>query len=290
MTVTNQEGKALCPPPLRRLDHLQATLPTELLDLETWLPWLALPRGNGKVGKVPALPRASVLRPIDCRGAGLPMAEAHNLTRQLGGAGIGIVLAADTGLTVLDLDTPLTRPAQVLLRDVAGYAERSPGGGVHVWLGGSLARTRRQSGIEVLGSGFVTVTGAALGGRGRALGTLGPVLEQLGGAPPASPRAAAPTLADREVLLRLYTAANGARARALLENGDWAGAGYISPSEADLAAVRLLRFYCTDPEQLRRLMEATALRRGKWDQGDYLERTIRCALELGGPVWQGQAG
>ena len=120
MTVMNQEGKALCPPSLHRLDHLQATLPAELLALETWLPWLALPRGNGKIGKVPALPRAGTLRPIDCRGAGLTLAEAHDLARRHGGAGIGVVLAPDTGLSVLDLDAPLTLAAQALLRDVAG--------------------------------------------------------------------------------------------------------------------------------------------------------------------------
>ena len=34
-----------------------------------------------------------------------------------------------------------------------------------------------------------------------------------------------------------------------------------------MAAVRMLRFYCTDPEQLRRLMQGTALRRAKWDAG-----------------------
>ncbi|GGL73038.1 hypothetical protein GCM10010840_08850 [Deinococcus aerolatus] len=268
-----------------RLDHLQTTLPAELLELETWLPWLSLPRENGKVGKVPALPRAGVLRPIDCRGAGVTLAEAHDLARRHGAGGVGVVLAPDLGMAVLDLDAPLTRPAQTLLRDVAGYAERSPGGGVHVWLGGSLPRNRRQAGTEVLGSGFVAVTGAALGGRGCALGTLGPVLEQLGVAPPA----AAPTLADREVLTRLYSAANGARARGLLETGDWAGPGYPPASEAELAAARLLRFYCTDPEQLARLMQGTALRRPKWQQGDYLERTIRHALELGGSVWRSPA-
>ncbi|OLV19104.1 DNA primase/helicase, phage-associated [Deinococcus marmoris] len=230
------------------------------------------------------------MRPIDCRGAGVTLAEAHGLARRHGAAGIGIVLASDTGLSVLDLDAPLTLAAQALLRDVTGYAERSPGGGVHLWLGGSLSRNRRQAGIEALGQGFVTVTGAALGGRGRALGTLGSVPEQQGSAPPDSPRAVAPTLADREVLLRLFAAANGAPARALLENGDWAGLGYCSPSEADMAAVRMLRFYCTDPEQLRRLMEGTALRRLKWEQGDYLARTIRHALALGGPVWRVPAG
>ena len=289
MTVMNQEGKACCPPSLHRLGHLHATLPAELLALRTWLPWLALPRGNGRTGKVPALPKAGTLRPIDCRGAGVTLEEAHDLARRHGAGGIGIVLAPEMGLAALDLDAPLTLAAQVLLRDIAGYAERSPGGGVHVWLSGSLPRNRRQLGIEMLGSGFVTVTGAALGGRGRTLGTLGTVLEQLDVAPPDSPRAAAPILADREVFQRLYTAANGARAQALLENGDWAGAGYPSASEADLAAARMLRFYCSDPEQLRRLMQGTALRRGKWDQGDYLERTIRCALELGGPVWRGPA-
>ncbi|WP_156039258.1 hypothetical protein [Deinococcus marmoris] len=275
---------------MHRLGHLQAALPAELLELETWLPWLALPRGNGRTGKVPALPKAGTLRPIDCRGAGVTLEAAHDLARRHQAGGIGIVLAPDMGLTVLDLDAPLTLAAQALLRDVAGYAERSPGGGVHVWLGGSVPRNRRHLGIEMLGHGFVTVTGAALSGRGRALGTLGSVPEQLGSAPPDSPRALAPTLADREVLLRLFAAANGARARALFERGDWAGLGYCSPSEADLAAVRMLRFYCTDPEQLARLMQGTALCRAKWGQGDYLARTIRHALNLGGPVWCVPAG
>lgn len=156
-----------------------------------------------------------------------------------------------------------------------------------MWLGGSLPRNRRWAGVEMLGHGFVTVTGAALGGRGRALGTLGPVLEQLGGVPRPRPGRLPPsgTARSSSDCTRLPTAP--ARGPC---SGDWAGLGYCSPSEADLAAARMLRFYCTDPEQLRRLMEATALRRDKWGCGDYLERTIRRALELGGPVWQGPAG
>ncbi|OLV15922.1 hypothetical protein BOO71_0013519 [Deinococcus marmoris] len=49
-----------------------------------------------------------------------------------------------------------------------------------MWLTGNLLRNRRQAGIEILGCGFVTVTGEAWG-RGRALGELGAVLGRLGG-------------------------------------------------------------------------------------------------------------
>lgn len=287
----DREGKACCPPGLRRLDHLQVTLPPELVVLATWLPWLALPRANGKTSKAPALPRAGSLRPIDCRGAGLTLPEAHHLARQHSAGGVGVALSPGLGLAALDVDLPLATGAQALLSTLPGYAERSPGGGAHLWLRGSLPRNRRRAGIEVLGHGFVTVTGEVLGGRGRALGTLSAVLERLEVASaPRLPQGEGATLTDCAVLQRLYTAANGPRTRQLLEFGDWAGAGYPTASEGDFAAVRMLRFYCTDPVQLARLMQGTALCRAKWGQGDYLARTIRHALNLGGPVWCVPAG
>lgn len=283
----NLEGNVVCPPGLHRLDHLQATLPTALSALETWLPWLPLARGNGKVGKVPAMPKRGSLRPIDCRGVGLPLPEAHSLAQRHGAGGLGVVLAPALELTVLDLDLPLGALAGALLREGVGYAERSPGGGVHMWLAGSSARNRRQAGVEVLGKGFVTVTGEHLRERGRALGELSEVMARLGEASaPCSPQREATMLVDREVLDRLYSAANGARARPLLETGDWSGAGYCSASEADFAALRMLRFYTRDIAQLRRLMFGTALLREKWRRGDYLERTIERALAMGGPIWQ----
>lgn len=285
MGTTHAQGKTLCPP--RGLAHLQATLPPELLASTAWLPWLALPRENGRTGKVPSLPRHGALRPVDCRGAGLPLPEAHGLARRHGAAGVGLVLAPGADHAVLDLDAPLTSQAQALLQEVPGYAEHSPGRGVHVWLSGTLGRNRRQVGTEVIGCGFVTVTGDALSGRGRALGALQPVLARLDKRPPPGPApTGCPSLADHEVLQQLYSAANGSRARQLLGGGDWAAMGYYSASEADFAAVRTLRFYTSDAAQLARLMWGTALRRPKWGRDDYLERTVRRALEMGGPVWR----
>ncbi|UQN06512.1 hypothetical protein [Deinococcus sp. QL22] len=277
--------------PLHRLDHLQATLPTELLELQTWLPWLALPRGNGKISKVPSLPRHGVLRPVDCRGAGLPLAEAHALACGHAAGGVGVVLSGEVGLAALDLDTPLSSAAQAVLAGVPGYAERSPGGGVHLWLRGNVPSNSRRAGIEVLGQGFITATGDGMPARGRDLGDLADVLVRLSTpAMSARSQAVATTLKDAEVLRRLYAAANGDRARRLLEAGDWPGLGYPSPSEGDMAGVRLLRFYTSDAGQIRRLMQGTALRREKWSQGAYLERTIARALELGGPTWVRGAG
>ncbi|SMB94192.1 hypothetical protein SAMN00790413_02285 [Deinococcus hopiensis KR-140] len=267
---------------------MQATVPVEVLALDSWLPWLALPRANGRLGKVPSLPRDGVLRPIDCRGAGLSLPEAHALMHRHRAGGLGIVLATGHGLAVLDLDVPITACTQTLLGEVLGYTGRSPGGGTHVWLAGNLPRNRRQAGIEVIGRGFVTVTGDALGERGQALGKLDDVLQRLGDGSPSRLVQSAPlTLSDEAVLGQLYAAKNGARARHLLTIGDWVSAGYHSASEGDLAAVRLLRFWTTDPEQLGRLMEGTALWRPKWTQGGYLARTIERALEMGGPTWAG---
>ena len=73
----------------------------------------------------------------------------------------------------LDLDGPLGAQTTRQLEQIDGYAEYSPSGhGVHVWLRGTLPRSRREHHAEWLARGFVTVTGLPLTGRGRRLGDL----------------------------------------------------------------------------------------------------------------------
>ena len=64
-------------------------------------------------------------------------------------------------------------------------------------------------------------------------------------------------------------------------NALWRGdlTGYDSPSEADMALISILKFWCDD-EQLERLFSQSELaNRDKWeDRPDYRERTIQNAI------------
>lgn len=280
---------------LPTLRELQTALPPELSTLPQWLPWTPRPRPGGGIGKVPCLPRGGRLYPADCRQAGLPMEEAHALAVQFGASGLGVVLPPDARLSVLDLDGPLDVDARALFHAVAGYAETSPSGrGLHVWLTGHLSRNRRGRWGELLGNGFVTVTAQPIPGRPRRLGALQDVLTRLDGHRDEGcgdqGRGARPTpelsLCDAEVLTRLFGARNGPQARRLFD-GDLGG--YRSPSEADWALARQLRFYTQDGAQVERLMRTSGLARPKWGpegvSGTYLDRTIRRALAAGGPTY-----
>jgi primase-polymerase (primpol)-like protein len=278
---------------LPRAQQLEGVLPPELLALERWLPWLPLPRSSGGIGKVPAMPWAGRLRPVDSRRAGLPWQEALALAKQHCAGGVGIVLSPGTGLVALDLDGPMPLEIRSILTQIDGYAEYSPSGhGVHVWLSGTLPRSRREHGAEWLSQGYVTVTAQALPGRPRQLGMLAKAQAVMGPGSvtgrsplpgPITPHR--PARLDSEILTHLQRARNGARALRLLA-GHWQEAGYGSRSEADFAAVRMLAFYSRDLHQIERLLRASGLAREKYQQPGYLARTITRAVERGGPTWQ----
>src|SRR5262249_4774716 len=85
----------------------------------------------------------------------------------------------------------------------------------------------------------------------------------------------------------------------LFDRGDWAGCGYGSPSEADLALASLLAFWTGgDAARVDRLFRASALSRPKWDEArgatTYGGKTIgtaisTTALGAGGSCAEGEA-
>lgn len=85
------------------------------------------------------------------------------------------------------------------------------------------------------------------------------------------------TMTDQQILERAFQSANGARLKRLLD-GDTTG--YVSGSEADLAAASDLGFwFWLDPVSIENVMRESPLRRDKWDTNKkYLERTIARAL------------
>jgi hypothetical protein len=88
---------------------------------------------------------------------------------------------------------------------------------------------------------------------------------------------------DADLLELAYRASNGAKIRALYNNGDTSG--YPGQSEADLALCSYLAFYTgDDPERLDRLFRGSALMRPKWDRNartgeTYGAGTIRLAID-----------
>jgi hypothetical protein len=87
-----------------------------------------------------------------------------------------------------------------------------------------------------------------------------------------------PGLSDAEVLQLAFDAKNGARIRALYNDGDLSAYGE-DDSRADQALCNFLVFYTgSDLEQLWRLIAASALYRPKWERQDYRDRTFMKAL------------
>ena len=88
-----------------------------------------------------------------------------------------------------------------------------------------------------------------------------------------------PQIVDDDVVLeRARSAKNGARFRALFDEGGLCG--YATDSEADQALSNLLAFWTRrDREQMDRLFRRSARMRDKWNRQDYRDRTIGRALD-----------
>jgi hypothetical protein len=215
--------------------------------------------------------------------------------------GIGFVFTVDDPYTGIDLDGcrdpqtgARTPKAEQALADLDSYCEVSPSGrGVHIIVRARLAGGgRKRNGIEIYDRArYFTVTGHAL--NGSAIHERQGVVEKLYAslAPPSRPEAGAPRpaepvdLDDRELLEVARRARNGARFARLYDVGDWAGAGYESQSEADLALCNHLAFWTgRDAARMDRLVRGSALIRDKWDesvgQGEtHGARCVRMAVE-----------
>jgi AAA domain len=88
---------------------------------------------------------------------------------------------------------------------------------------------------------------------------------------------------DERILYKARSAGSGDSFHALYADGDWAGEGFESQSEADLSLCSRLAFWCRgDPQVIDRLFRQSALYRPKWDEPrgskTYGERTLDHAV------------
>lgn len=277
-------------------------VPDELTRVRRWVTWRYHVR-DGKRTKRPDQ------RTNDAR-EWLPFEAAIVDANQSCADGIGFVLGA--GFVGVDIDScitddgELTNLARDALESLNTYAERSPSGrGIHLILRATFpehSRNDRKRGLEIYdgtNARFFTITGARFTDATEVAGgaDIQDAFEafcaryprsqaQLQSIPILSSDASS-SLTDATVLALLFEAKNAPKARRLFGDGEWSACGYRSQSEADLALIRMLRFYTRDSAQLDRLFRASALMRGKWDERHgaqtYGAMTIAKAIAQGGP-------
>jgi putative DNA primase/helicase len=186
--------------------------------------------------------------------------------------------------------------AQEIISELKSYTEVTPSGaGVRVWVKGSLPEYGRKKGnIEMYAEGrFFTVTGQHLKRtpldiyhREEELKTIHRKIFGNGQkAKTDSKPKTSLSLSDADLIKKAGGAKNTDKFRLLWE-GDWKGAGYPSPSEADLALCLLLSFWTVrDAARIDALFRQSGLMREKWDErhfGDgrtYGQQTIEKAIQ-----------
>jgi primase-polymerase (primpol)-like protein len=264
-------------------------IPATLKPLKRWVTWAYTPEQDPETGET------DWDKPPRNARTGGPASSTNPKTwstydkvldayRRGGLDGLGFVLDGSDDHVAVDLDrcrdpqTGALDPwAQEIVRSLKTYTEVSPSGrGLRLILRGKLPSHGRKKGAyeNYSGGRYVTVTGAHLAGTPRTIEGRGPELlavhRKVFGEPqpPARERnghAPAPDLDDAEVVRLASQAKHGSKFRAL-----WGGSahGFASNSEADLALVNYLAFWCgPDPERIDALFRQSGLFRSKWNRG-----------------------
>jgi len=272
----------------------QVTIPPELVAIDQWLAYQAVPKPNGKINKPP----------IDAKTgrAGSSTNPATWSTYELAATrspvGAAFVLTADDPYFAVDLDTcvdPETGEIEPSAQDVidrfpiywevsySGRGLRGIGRGV---LPGSRCRT---GDVEVYDSGrYVVMTGRTLPGHETIRSCQSALTtwyrevfppEPDRPIPPPSPPSSSNSLNLDDLLTKAFGAKNGDKARRLFD-GDISGypesqndPGFSS--EADLALAGYYCFWTQDDGLVAEAMRSSKLYRKKLDRQDYIDRTIQ---------------
>jgi hypothetical protein len=227
--------------------------------------------------------------------------------------GVGFVPRPEDTVTITDLDhcrDPKTgvieARAQAIVDELKTYTEISPSGtGLRIVASGHKPDNEwvKRGDVEMYdghtkagkpGGRYLTFTGHRLEDtprkvrhcpkaiariyerelRGTEAAAGSPKEAQAGGGPPAE---GVLHLDDEQIIARAKAATNGDKFQRL-----WAGdtTGYPSPSEADLALLGMLAFWCgPDEARIKRHYRQSGLMRPKAERDDYLDRSIAVVLK-----------
>ena len=293
-------------------------IPSELKENASFCLW-KLEKRSGKLTKVPYDPKNGQLAKTNDPSTFADFASAMK-AYAMGGTGStpkwdGIGYRVSEGIGAIDIDHRIREDGS--LNDVAAsimsffpdaYFERSPSGtGLRGFfrLSPDFAYDKtvyyinnRKHGLEVYLPGvtnrFVTVTGdvyraGTVSRNDEALqNTLDTFMRrnsQLGAGSPIEPVS---YLTDEQVIQHACKSESGEKFRSLY-NGDWCSL-YDSQSDADMALVSMLAFWCGNvEEQIDRIFRESGLMRDKWDRrtGDstYGQITIRNAVSSNSVIY-----
>ena len=286
-------------------------IPQELKANASFCVWRYEKR-NGAKTKVPYNPRTGALARVNDPSTFADFASAMKTYAMGGWDGIGFRVSE--GIGAIDIDHCIREDGS--LNDVAAsvlgiftdaYFERSPSGsGLRGFfrLNPDFAYDKtvyyvnnRKHGLEMYLPGttqrFVTVTGDVYkpGAVSRDDEALQNVLDSfMKRAKPVTGSSIEPCsyLNDDQVIAHASNAENGEKFKALYE-GRWEE-GYDSQSDADMALVSMLAFWCGNvEEQIDRLFRASGLMRDKWDrhtgEATYGQISIRNAVTMNSAIY-----
>ena len=280
-------------------------IPRELKEKASFCLWKNEKR-RGQKTKVPYNPRTRELAKTDDPSTFTDFGTAITSFAMGDWDGIGIRVSGDIG--AIDIDHCIREDgsvndiaASILSSFSTAYFERSPSGsGLRAFFrlpqDFSFDKTvyyinNRRNGLEVYLPGvtnrFVTVTGdvyrdGALASDTTALQTvLDSFMKRTSTLAPGFKGTPVSYFTDEQVIEHAKTSKSGEKFTALY-NGDWED-GYESQSDADMALVSILTFWCgCVEEQIDRIFRSSGLMREKWDRrtGDatYGQITIRNAV------------
>jgi hypothetical protein len=278
-------------------------IPADLEKLHQWVLW-RYERRDGRWTKVPCQPNGRNADSTTPR-TWTTFVEALRAYRSGGFDGIGFVLAGEhIGIDLDDVRSPDTGEiepwALQIIQTVSSYTEVSPSktGAKIIAVGNLALQGNRFPGVELYDRGrFFTVTGEVIDDCctvesrqdqvNRVHQQLIDLKKQRDAAkrrprpPSATPAVTGSLLTDEELLAKALNMPSGEKLRRLLD-GDHLTFG--SASEADLSLCTHLAAFTDDPEQIRRIVQASGANRSKWDRDDYADRTIRKAIE--GRAWR----
>lgn len=281
-------------------------IPADLKQWRQWVVWRYL-RRDTRFTKPPYCPATGTLAAVDDPRTWGSFEEACQAFLRGHYAGVAFVLTPWDAFTGIDLDHVIEASGQMaswartIVDHFASYTEWSPSrAGLHIWVRGALAGSRRRKDPVEMYDGFrcLTLTGWHLEDTSRSIEERQPELDSFyhqlfknegqRHVAVASPQVKS-DLSDADLIARATRARNGARF-ARLWAGDTSDYGE-DRSRADLALCGILVFWAGgDAERVDRLFRQSGLMRPKWDERHYRsgesygQRTIARALAGQGVV------
>lgn len=265
-----------------------ARVPEALTERPQWVVWRFESREGDKPTKVPLNARTGTLAATNNPATWVTWGEALEAFAGGVGDGVGFVFSADDPFCGVDFDNciddagNIEATARGYIDRLNSYIEVSPSGrGAKCIVRATIpdGRGRKNARFEVYDRlRFFTITGRHLDGMPYSIedrqAELLAIRDEI--FPPAKPapaerRAPQPSgdADDSGIIEKVTADLKWAR----LWNGDTSD--YGSPSEADLALMGRIGFFCGwDPGRMEALFNQSGLTRDKWNRADYRQQTI----------------